>query len=132
MQSQDDEAQIRGRILVWWMIWFSLITGLCIIYYFLAQPITSDAQATATVFDFIGLVPLFASVAIRWFVLPRCTNMQIAFVAFIAGISLAEGCGILAIFLGAAYRDEIFALGVLGIAQFVPFYAKRFAVMRTA
>jgi hypothetical protein len=58
--------------------------------------------------------------------------MQIAFVAFIAGISLAEGCGILAIFLGAAYRDEIFALGVLGIAQFVPFYAKRFAVMRTA
>lgn len=127
MKSPADDARIRGQILVWWVMWFSLITGLCILYYFLAQPVAAEKQAVATVFDFVGLLPLFASVAIRWFVLPRCTNLQVAFVAFIAGISMAEACGLLAIFLGAAYRDEMFVLGVLGIAQFAPFYARRFA-----
>ncbi len=132
MQSTENQNLVRGHLIVWWIIWFSLISGLCVLYYFLARPVAVDGTAEATVFDFIGLVPLAVSVVIRWFVLPRCANMQVAFVAFITGISMAEGCGILAIFLGAAYRDEMFVLGVLGIAQFVPFYARRFATQRTA
>jgi hypothetical protein len=132
MQSTASVNIIRAQLLVWWVIWFSLISGLCIFYYFLARPVATDGPVGATVFDFIGLVPLFVSVVIRWFVLPRCANMQLAFVAFIAGISLAVACGILAIFHGAAYRDELFVLGVLGIAQFAPLYARRFATARTA
>jgi len=130
--SSRNPAQVRVQLLVWWVMWFSLISGLCILYYFLARPVPVENQAAATVFDFIGLAPLLVSVVIRWFVLPRCTNLQVAFVAFIAGISMAEACGIFAVFLGAAYRDEMFVLSVLGIAQFVPFYARRFATARTA
>ena len=71
-------------------------------------------------------MPLFLSIIIRWLVLPRYTEMPRAFVMFIAGLALAEGCGLLGLFLGGPYRDDLFLLGVLGLAQFVPFFAKAY------
>jgi len=132
MQATAGENVVRGRLIVWWVIWFSLIAGLCVQYYFLAWPVDTDGPVEANTFDYFSLVPLAVSVVVRWFLLPNCTNMPVAFVAFIVGISLAEACGIFAIFLAAAFKDELFVLGVLGIAQFAPFYARRFATMRTS
>ena len=58
-------------------------------------------------------------------VLPRMSDPQRGFVLFIVGLALAEACGILGIFLGGPYRDSLFALGMLGIGQWVPFFAKK-------
>jgi hypothetical protein len=53
------------------------------------------------------------------------TVPMITFVLFIIGVALAEACAILGMFLGGPYRDSLFVLGVLGITQFVPFFAKK-------
>ncbi|MES1168045.1 MAG: hypothetical protein ABUL61_02630, partial [Oleiharenicola lentus] len=47
------------------------------------------------------------------------------FPMFIIGLALAEGCGIMGIFLGGPYRDALFLLSILGLVQFVPVFAKR-------
>ena len=68
---------------------------------------------------------LFVSIVIRWLVLPRATEPNRAIVLFVVGLALAEGCGFLGIFLGGPYRDSLFVLGLLGIIQYAPFYAKK-------
>jgi hypothetical protein len=72
------------------------------------------------------LAPLFVSIIIRWLVLPRFSDLKLAFPMFIVGLALAEACGLLGIFLGGVYKDDLFLLGVLGIAQYVPFFAKSY------
>ena len=120
-----EEQRARAQLMVWWTIWFGLISGLCVIYFILGrgQPLATAPNPPA---NLIGLVPLFLSIVIRWLVLPRYTDRQRAFVMFIVGLALAEGCGLLGIFLGGLYRDDLFLLGVLGLAQFVPFFAGKF------
>lgn len=65
------------------------------------------------------------SIVIRWLVLPRSTAPGPAFFMFIVGLVLAEACGLLGTFLGGPYRDSLFVLGVLGVTQYVPFYARK-------
>lgn len=71
-----------------------------------------------------GLAPLFVSIIIRWLVLPRYHDLRRAFPMFIVGLALAEACGLLGVFLGGPYHDDLFVLGVLGMAQYMPFFAK--------
>jgi hypothetical protein len=59
-------------------------------------------------------------------VLPRFSDLKRAFPMFIAGLALAEACGLLGIFLGGVYKDDLFLLGVLGIIQYVPLFAKQY------
>ena len=47
-----------------------------------------------------------------------------AFMLFVVGLALAESCGILGTVFGGPYRDELFVLGLLGIAQFMPFFER--------
>lgn len=121
-----DDRQIKARLLIWWIVWTSILAGLVLIYLFLAQgkPLP-PASAENPLQGLVGLVPLFVSIVLRWLVLPRSTDPNRAFVLFIVGLSLAEACGLLGIFLGGPYRDSLFVLGVLGVVQYVPFYAKR-------
>jgi len=121
-----DDKQIKARLLVWWVIWAANLAGLVLIYLLLAQgkPLPPVSQENPLQ-GLIGLVPLFVTIVIRWLVLPRQTVERRALVLFIVGLALAEGCGLLGIFLGGPYRDSLFVLGVLGITQYVPFYAKK-------
>ena len=121
-----DAQRIKAQLLIWWILWISVLIGLCMIYFFLGRnqplPVPSSAELLT---NLAGFVPLFLSVVIRWLVLPRYTEPTRAFVVFIMGLALAESCGILGIFLGGPYRDALFLLGVLGITQYVPFYARK-------
>lgn len=122
-----DDRKIKTRLLIWWVLWGSILAGLVLIYLFFAQgrPLPANLPAQESLTGLIGLVPLFISIVIRWLVLPRSREPNRAFVLFIVGVSLAEACGILGIFLGGPYRDSLFVLGVLGVTQYVPFYAKK-------
>ncbi len=122
-----DARRIRARLLVWWIIWAAILVNLCLLYFFLgrSQPRPVNVPARESLAGLIGLIPLFVSIVIRWLVLPRYTNPARAFVVFILGVALAEACGILGIFLGGVYREDLFVLGVLGVAQYVPFYARQ-------
>ena len=66
------------------------------------------------------------SVVIRWLVLPRYTDMARAFVVFIIGLTMAEGCGILGMFLGGPYRDDLFLVGLFGVVQYIPIFARAY------
>lgn len=122
-----DNRQIKTRLMIWWIIWGSVLLGLILIYMLLVQgkPLPASAPTSELPVNLAGVAPLFVSIILRWLVLPRMTDPTRAFVLFIVGISLAEACGILGTFLGGPYRDSLFMLGVLGITQYVPFYAKR-------
>jgi hypothetical protein len=121
-----DPQRIKRQLLVWWIIWASILAGLVLIYLFLVQgkPLPAPT-ADNSLAGLSGLVPLFISIVMRWLVLPRVTEPPRAFVLFVAGVVLAETCGILGIFLGGPYRDSLFVLGVLGVTQYVPLYAKK-------
>ena len=127
MIARADVQRTKAQLLIWWIIWAVVLSGLCVIYLFLgrAKPLPPPSTADMLV-NLIGFVPLFVSVIIRWLVLPRYTDPRRALVVFIIGLALAENCGLLGIFFGGPYRDALFVLGVLGIAQYVPFYAKKF------
>lgn len=112
---------------IWWIVWAGLLTGLCALWWqFGFLKFTGNAPHANPFVDLVGLVPLFVSIVVRWLVLPRYSDAAKAFPMFVVGLALAEGCGLLGIFMGGPYRDDLFLLGALGIIQFAPFYAKRF------
>lgn len=111
---------------VWWIVWAAPIVGLVAIWWSAGslKPVGAGARANP-LFDLVGFVPLFVSIVVRWLVLPRYTDPARAFVVFVIGISLAESAGVLGVFLGGPYRDDLFLLGVLGLLQFAPSFAQR-------
>jgi F0F1-type ATP synthase membrane subunit c/vacuolar-type H+-ATPase subunit K len=117
----------RTALKIWWMIWAAILAGLCAIYFALGRvhPLPVAASTNPLV-NLVGLVPLFISIIIRWLVLPRYAEPARAFPMFIIGLALAEACGLLGVFLGGPYRDDLFVLGVLGIFQFMPFFARTY------
>jgi len=126
MTHGPDALRTKPPLLVWWIIWTGTLAGLAVVYLFTtrgpAQPLDLPPETTLT--GLIGIVPLFVSIVIRWLILPRHREPARAFVLFVLGIAMAESCGILGTFLGGPYREDLFVLGLLGIAQFVPFFAK--------
>ena len=121
------DPKLRAQVLAWWIIWAAILAGLVIIYLVMGRGSLKPAVAADLIKNLIGVVPLFISIIIRWLVLPRFDSLTRALPLFIAGVGLAEACGILGIFLGGPYRDALWLLGMLGIGQYVPFFANRIA-----
>ena len=110
-----------------------MLTGLVSIYIVLGQkPLPADIAVEKSLTGLVGVVPLFVSIIIRWLVLPRYHDLKRAFPMFIAGLALAEAGGLLGIFLGGPYRDDLFLLGGLGMAQYLPFFAKQYLESKAA
>jgi hypothetical protein len=118
-----DTRRARAFLKVWWIIWAALLVGLGLVYLGLGRSLPSVPAANPFA-NLVGFVPLFVSIIIRWLVLPRYRDLRRAFPLFIIGLALAESCGVLGIFLGGPYRDALFVLGLLGLAQFMPFFAR--------
>ncbi len=115
----------KQMLLVWWIAWAAILSGLVVIYLVLGRGPVKPAADKDVLKHLVGLVPLFVSIVIRWLVLPRFDSLQRAFPIYIVGLALAEACGILGIFLGGPFRDDLFVLGVLGVTQFVPIFARQ-------
>lgn len=122
-----DAQRVKAQLMIWWIIWASILTGLVVIHHFLGRGPVTAATKENPLIGLAGIVPLFVSVIIRWLVLPRMRDLRRAFPMFVIGVALAEGCGIMGIFLGGAYRDDMFLLGVFGVVQFMPIFARRIA-----
>lgn len=125
MSIKNPTTPAKTLLPIWWILWVAILGGLIVLYVFLGRGPVKPSGHQNVLFDLVGLVPLFLSIIIRWLVLPRFDSLVRAFPLYIAGMALAESCGILGIFLGGAYRDDLFVLGVLGVAQFVPVFARR-------
>jgi hypothetical protein len=120
-----DAQRARAHLKIWWIVWAAVLITLVAVYlgawFFKLQ----GGGATKNPFaNLVGFVPLFVSIVIRWLVLPRSNSLSGAFPMFVVGLALAESCGVLGIFWGGPYRDALFFLGVLGIVQYAPGFAK--------
>lgn len=126
MHNDPDAQRVKVQLLIWWIIWAGILTGLVVIYLALGRgkPVSATAGGNPLT-GLIGLVPIFVSIIIRWLVLPRMSGLARALPVFITGLALAEAGGFMGIFLGGVYRDDVFLLGVFGVAQFVPIFARR-------
>jgi hypothetical protein len=122
MQNAPHFKADRAQLFVWWIIWGAILSALIVIYLFLGRRPVEPAAVGKVFPDLAGLIPLFVSIVIRWLVLPRYTDATRALPLFVVGLALAEACGILGIFLGGPYRDDLFVLGVLGVLQFAPLF----------
>jgi len=123
----NPDPQLRAKLLVWWIIWGATLAGLGLLYVFFGRRPLPPPDGKDLILNLAGVVPLFVSIIIRWLVLPRFGDLTRALPMFIAGIALAEACGIIGIFLGGPYREALWLLGMLGIGQFIPFFAYQIA-----
>jgi len=125
MVAGSDGQRLRGRLLVFWILWGSILAGLCAIYLFLGRgPIKPGPTPNLTAVLF-AMAPLLVSIVIRWLVLPRMAGAGPVLGMFIAGLALSEACGLIGIFLGEAYRDSLFMVGLLGVVSYMPVFVKR-------
>lgn len=70
--------------------------------------------------------PVFFSMVVRWIVLPRINQAQMGLAAFVIGIAFAESTCFMGLFIFPAHRSDLFILSMLGIIQFMPYFAGRF------
>lgn len=111
---------------VWWILWTGITGGLVLVYVLLghtAAPVVAELPAFLPYFI---ATPLLLSCVVRWLVLPRLTSRLKAFPIFIIGLALAEGSGMLGIFLGGPDRDTLAALAFVGLLQFAPVFLNRY------
>lgn len=105
-----------------WFLWFALLAALGVLYAALGRrPVPADLPAAESLTGLVALIPLFLSIVIRWLMLRRATHPRRAFALYVVGLALAEMCGLLGLFLGGPYRDDLVVLALLGIIQFTPF-----------
>ena len=108
----------------WWILWFALLAGPFITFSVIPSP---KVPALASIIPWqIALIPLAAGSAIRWTFLPRVSDGAQAFVLFVVGLALCEVPVFLGLALFPEMKRELFFLSSLGMAQFVPTFAKRF------
>jgi hypothetical protein len=120
-----DAQKINTQLMIFWVIWGAILTGLVVIYVFLGRGPVKPMATTDLPVSLIGLVPLFVSIVIRSLVLPRMHGFQRVLPLFVVGLATAEACGFLGIFLGGPYRESLFVLGVLGVTSYVPLFVRR-------
>lgn len=114
------------RPFVWWILWAALLTGFVqVCYYALSvrRPPPPPLVAILAVLVAAGL--LLVSVAIRWLLLPRIPRAGVAFVFFLVGQALAEGCGYVGLFFGGAHGDVLVVGGALGLLQYAPLFLRK-------
>lgn len=116
----------KQQLLVWWVLWAAFQIGIFFLYFFLSRPASAAAPSVESLPWVIGAVPVFLSAILRWIVLPRFRDAVSALPIFLIGIALAEATCFLGLFLFPAHQRDLFILSVLGIAQFVPFFAQRY------
>jgi hypothetical protein len=129
MSPQLEKTPNAAGVLFWWLIWGATLGGLILIAVFLGGPNGIQVE-TGGVAAYLGLFPLVVSCVLRWLVLGKQREAGKALVVFILGMAMAEGCGIIGLMLGGELRTEFFMLGVLGVLQWMPLFARRFHEVR--
>jgi hypothetical protein len=109
--------------IIWWALWSAIAGGLLAIHAII--PVVA-AEPTPSPLKHLPMIPLLASSALRWIVLPRITEGFRALPLFIVGLVLAEGGSLLGLFLVPDLRQTYLVLGVAGVAQYVPFFISRY------
>lgn len=110
--------------IVLWILWFAITFGLVVIYSFASPPAPAGGQGSNPL-QYLPLLPLAISVFIRWVLLTRVKSIAAALPVFVIGLAMAEGCGIIGMFIVPQLKQTYLVLALLGLFQFVPFWANK-------
>ncbi len=110
-------------VVIWWIMWAAITIGLVAIYATLAAPLRAEPLQALR---HLPLLPLLLSSGLRWIVLPRMSDRLRAFPIFIVGLAMAEACGLLGLFLIPEMKQTYFTLSLIGLLQYMPFFAGRY------
>lgn len=119
----SSDSNPKSPLLIWWVIWGAICMGLTVMY-FVIRP--TGGSESSTDLQYIPLVPLALSAVVRWIILPQFKQRSKAFPLFIVGLAMAEGSGLMAMFLVPSLGTHYFALALLGLAQFIPLFAANY------
>ena len=119
-----------AQAIVFWVIWFSILSGLLIIQFFAAGGLPSGTDQGEPPLMFQGITFMAASVAliIRFGVIPRIKELPKKLPAMIIGLAVSEGIGIIGAFVVRPQYGStklfMLAASIVCIVLFAPFYAK--------
>jgi len=126
MNADAATRSTAARAMLWWILWAGMTAGLVAIDYAMRQVPETVPAARSVGMDALALADLLVSVLARWWMLPRVRRVQSAFVLFGVGLALAEAGGLFGVFAGA-HRNALVVLGMAGLLQWMPLFARRFA-----
>jgi hypothetical protein len=104
---------------IWWILWAATLSAL-VAFYTVLKPSSPDQSSAGL--RFLPLFPFIAAVVVRWLLLPRFRQRARAFPIFVIGLSLAEACALMGIFLVPDLRTLYFILAIVGLLQYVPIF----------
>ena len=123
--STENQTPQQLPLPAWWILWAGTTGGLVLMYGLLGG---SSPRTTDELPEFLSdlfATPVLLSCVVRWLVLPRTPSRLKTFPIFIIGLALAEGTGLLGIFLGGTDRNTLVALAFVGLLQYAPVFVHR-------
>jgi hypothetical protein len=117
---------MNPKRLVLWIIWFGITSGLCTLYFVVGRGTDIISSESNAALRFIPMAPLALSVLVRFFLLPRIKSLSKVLPFYIIGLSMAEGSGIIAIFL-LPHGDatSYFTTALFVLVMYVPLFANK-------
>ena len=115
---------------IFWLIWFSILSGLLIIQFFAAGGLPSgvDQGQAPVMFQGLALGMGAVAMAVRFVVIPKIATLERKLPAMIIGLAIAEAVGILGAFVVdsefGATRMFMLATSIVCIVVSAPIYAK--------
>jgi hypothetical protein len=120
---------MHPKRLILWIIWSAITIGLCMIYVFLGQGTAGAHSKDLGIMRVIPMVPLALALLVRFLLIPKFKSLTKVLPLFIIGLSMAEGSGIIAIFL-LPHADAVnyFTTAVIVLLMYDPLFANQLEV----
>lgn len=117
-----------AQAIVFWILWFSMTSGVCIIHYFLGPASRAKAASDATdaalgPIEVVCIGAVVAAMIVRFLVLPRFDSLQKKLPVFIVAMAMAEGCGVIGTIVARSHQRELFTLSLVALALLAPVFA---------
>lgn len=119
----------KKKVIIWWVLWLAILQGMILIYFILGRSAPSpQIHASPEVMRWALLLgPLLISTFLRWGLLPRARNAGAALPLFIMGLALAESICMFGVLMFPQHKQEFFVTSLIGIFQYLPYFAGRFS-----
>ena len=121
----------KAKAPVLWILWITILMSLFLYQFKLGHGLTKGHDARPVFQNpmiWLCVFNLIAAAVVRWWFIPKTTDLKRLLVLLIIGLALSEAVTFFGIFLFQSDMPEtktgLFVLSVLSVLQFMPLYAK--------
>ena len=115
---------------VFWVIWFAILSGLMIMQFFVGGgiPTGGGQEKEPVIWQVLALGAAAAALIVRFIIIPRLAGLEKKLPLMIIGLALSEGIGIIGMFVvppeHASTRLFMLGTALVCIVLSAPVYAK--------